>query len=205
MATTSADDDLLSRARTGDRAAVQSLLEDQYDFIRRRLYQLAGSTRDLEDLQQTVLLQIVKSLPRFRGDSPFRSWITGICVHVLRDHWRRKKTRSIVTHVDGMELARTTESQAADTADVVDSRRALRRAETALQTLSPAHREVFMLRTMYGHSIDEVAVMTKSAKSTTRMRLYYARKAFAKAWDAAGPASEADENEEESHEHPQKM
>ena len=50
----------------------------------------------------------------------------------------------------------------------------------ALDKLSPVQRSVIVLRVL-GHSVDEIAKMTNSARSTTRLRLYYGRKAFARA------------------------
>jgi DNA-directed RNA polymerase specialized sigma24 family protein len=47
-------------------------------------------------------------------------------------------------------------------------------------------RTAFVLQTVHGHSVEEIAQMMESANSTTRLRLYYARKAFRKA--AGGPA-----------------
>ena len=44
----------------------------------------------------------------------------------------------------------------------------------------------FVLRVLDGHSIDEVATMMGAAKSTTRMRLYWGRKVFARALAAEG-------------------
>lgn len=63
----------------------------------------------------------------------------------------------------------------------LESRERLKRTEAALDGLSPAQRVVFVLATVYGHSINEIAQLTRSARSTTRMRLYYGRKAFFKA------------------------
>jgi DNA-directed RNA polymerase specialized sigma24 family protein len=57
----------------------------------------------------------------------------------------------------------------------------LRVAQAALDRLSPDHRMVLVLRLAFGFSIKEIAAMTEAAQSTTRLRLYYARRAFTRA------------------------
>jgi len=44
--------------------------------------------------------------------------------------------------------------------------------------MSENHRTVFILRNVHGYSIREIAKMMNSAESTTRLRLYYARRFF---------------------------
>lgn len=61
----------------------------------------------------------------------------------------------------------------------LDARRELNRFEQALQKLSVAQRTALVLRSVEGYSVEEVATMMKSAVSTTRMRLYFARKVVA--------------------------
>jgi DNA-directed RNA polymerase specialized sigma24 family protein len=46
--------------------------------------------------------------------------------------------------------------------------------------MSPNQRTAFWLRTVDGRSIEEIAEIMGSAKSTARMRVYYGRKAFKK-------------------------
>lgn len=168
--------ELIAAAKAGDRNAQQELLESQYDFIRRMIYRLAGASADLEDLQQTALLRVVTSLSSFRGKSAFSSWVGGICVNVCKDHWR-KKGRAVVRPITDEhpgDQRRHPESDAI-------ANEQLDEVYNALATLSDNHRAVLVLRLAYGHSIKEIAEITNSAKSTTRLRLYYARKAFASA------------------------
>jgi len=142
------------------------------------LYRLVGSSGDVDDLQQVVMLKVLTSLPRYRGESALSTWVAGICVNVSKDHFRRRKVRSIVVPAsDSVEFEATTPSPQNRAA----SREALEQASRALQALSPSQRTAFMLRTVYGHSIEEVASIMGSAKSTTKMRIYYGKKAFTKA------------------------
>lgn len=172
---------LIELAAQGDRGAQQSLLEGHYDFVRHMLYRLLGPSPDLEDLQQTVLMRVVTSLPRFRGGSRFSTWIGGICVHVVKDHFRRRKVRQVVGVLEDSDLERGIGQESVDPERLADARGQLAKVQTALASLSSKQSLVFILHVVEGYSVDEVAAMTNAARSTTRMRLYYGRKAFFKA------------------------
>ncbi|MEK7706173.1 MAG: sigma-70 family RNA polymerase sigma factor, partial [Myxococcota bacterium] len=77
-------------------------------MARRTLYRLLGPIDDIEDLEQTVLCRLLESLGRFRGDADLGSFVRGICVHVARDHLRRKKVRSVVQPVADVERLSST-------------------------------------------------------------------------------------------------
>jgi RNA polymerase sigma-70 factor, ECF subfamily len=154
-------------------------LEACHDYVAAMMWRLASSDPDHDDLVQTVLLQILTSLPTFRGDAAFGTWVGGICVNVSRNHFRAKKSRGAVTPVgstaDVEPLARPAP------AATPEVREEVRRCERALGKLSDAQRTAFILKVVEGHSVSEVAAMMGSAVSTTRLRIYYARKLFARA------------------------
>jgi RNA polymerase sigma-70 factor (ECF subfamily) len=138
-------------------------------------------------------LRIVQSLPRYRAEGRLSHWVRGICVHVVRDHWRRQKVRQVITTSPDVE---TLLAQQPDVGDRVEARRLLQLIQAALDTLSPAHRMVFVLKNVLGHSTEEIAELTQSAHSTTRMRLYYARRAMAKALERLQPHAPAPPDDE---------
>lgn len=170
------DTETLARARTGDKQAISTVLELHYEQIHRMLVHLVGRSPDLDDMRQQVLLAIVQGLPSFRADSSFSTWIGGICVNVAKTHYRAKRKRSERTVDDGQPAIDDT--RGIDAAAQIESRAELVAVERALGVLSLEQRTAFILATVYGHSVEEVATMMRSAKSTTRLRLYYGRKKF---------------------------
>ena len=156
------------------------MLEGYYDFVRRMLYRLVGAMDELEDLQQTVMTRIITGLPRFRRESSMSTWVGGICVNVSKDYLRQRRVRA--GELDGEQSEKVLGSRASseDLQRAIEAREQLLICNHALDQLSENHRVAFVLRTL-GHSVDEIAAMTRSAKSTTRLRLYYARKKFSRA------------------------
>ena len=159
-----------------------ALLEKHYVFIRRMLFRLVGSSADLEDLQQTVMMQVLKSAHRYRPNASFQTWVGSICVHVARNALRHSAHRGEAVSAELGELL----VDADDPHATVAARQQLRCCQRALASLSTEQRMAFVLRVLDGHSVDEVATMIGAARSTTRMRLYWGRKVFARALAAQG-------------------
>jgi RNA polymerase sigma factor (sigma-70 family) len=183
------DATVLAHAIAGDRVAQGDILKANYQYVRRLLHRLVGPISELDDLQQTVLMRVVTGLPRLREEDSLKTWIGGICVHVARDHIRRRQVRSVMGSLEGEDPGRG-RAAAGSPVEQLEAREGLVRCRRALEDLSANHRVALTLRIM-GHSVDEIATMMGSARSTTRLRLYYARKAFCKAFGAEpGDAAE---------------
>jgi RNA polymerase sigma-70 factor (ECF subfamily) len=60
-----------------------------YHLARRML----GSDADAEDVTQDVLLQVVRKLNSFRGDSSFSTWLHRVTVNAALAHRRKKAVR----------------------------------------------------------------------------------------------------------------
>src|SRR5271163_4392562 len=80
-----------------------------------RVYHLArrmlGNDADAEDVTQDVLLQVVRKLPTFRGESAFPTWLHRVTVNAALLHQRR---------------SRRTEQQVAESLDDVSGENGLR-------------------------------------------------------------------------------
>lgn len=175
---------VLDRAVDGDRNAQAVLLKTYDGYIRRLLHRLMGPSPDLDDLAQTVMIRVLTSLSTVRREGALSTWVGGICVHVARDALRRKKVRTRV--LAEPEAGEDTASAGSRPDDIAGARADLERCWKALDALSESQRTALVLRVFEGHSVDEVAALMGAAKSTTRLRLYYGRKAFAKALTQLG-------------------
>src|SRR6478735_2016862 len=60
-----------------------------YNLARRML----GNDADAEDVTQDVLLQVVRKLDTFRGESAFPTWLHRVTVNAALAHRRRRSTR----------------------------------------------------------------------------------------------------------------
>ncbi len=79
---------LVERARCGDRAAATELIEGFYARIYAFLRRLAANDTDAADLTQRTFGRVWQALPGFAGRSSVTSWMHSIAYHVYVD-WRR--------------------------------------------------------------------------------------------------------------------
>src|SRR6478609_4628773 len=90
------DADLIARAAGGDTGAFQALVEQHRAMVYRVAYQFAGHHYDAEDITQDVFIKVHRSLPRFRQDAQFTSWIYRIAMNACIDHRRRQSAATVV-------------------------------------------------------------------------------------------------------------
>ena len=72
-------------------------MQELHDYLRRALAKVLRrqniSEDDLTDFTQETLLQLVKSIHRFRGDSAFTTWATAVATRVAFTELRRRRAR----------------------------------------------------------------------------------------------------------------
>jgi RNA polymerase sigma factor (sigma-70 family) len=153
---------------------VQSWLHAYGDRLLRSAYLLCGDATEAQDLVQDTFLQALKSVHRFRGESAMYTWLHGILLNVSRHHRRRQKRlvfdENIAVEMPGMGVAEA------------DCDREFRttRLVRALQTLSPEHREVIVLRFYENLKIHEIATRSRVSPGTVKSRLHYALRCLEK-------------------------
>ena len=79
---------LVERARRGDRAAAARLIELFYERVYAFLRRLAANDADAADLTQRTFARVWQALPGFEGRSSVSSWIHSVAYHAYVD-WRR--------------------------------------------------------------------------------------------------------------------
>ena len=79
---------LVERARGGDRTAAGELIELFYERIYAFLRRLTANEADAADLTQRTFSRVWQALPGFAGRSSVASWIHSIAYHAYVD-WRR--------------------------------------------------------------------------------------------------------------------
>jgi RNA polymerase sigma-70 factor (ECF subfamily) len=93
----SRDDDLVARAKAGDRAAFGLLVEKHYDFVFRTACKWTGKKSDAEDIAQEVCIKLATAIQSFDGRSAFTSWLYRVTLNMVRDMQRAtsRKARTI--------------------------------------------------------------------------------------------------------------
>src|SRR5690606_31447082 len=166
---------LIARAQEGDTAAFRQIFLRHRENVSRIVFRMLGPSADVEDVVQEVFLNVYRSLPSFRGDSKFSTWLYRLATNVTRMHLRRGRSRPKVADVEVPEAPR--ESRPPDGPDEqLERAERVRALYRLLETLSDKKREVLVLHDLEGVPAKEIAEVMGIPVLTVRTRLFYARK-----------------------------
>lgn len=158
---------LLARAREGDRTATEVLvrrhLRDVYEVALRVL----GDRDAAEDAAQDTFVNVLRALPRFRGESSFRTWLIRIALNTARS-WGRKKSRR---RESPLALVEEVASDEADVATRTIQHNEAERIERALIRLPEKQRLAVTLR-LQGLSYAEVGALCGSSEGAARVNYH---------------------------------
>lgn len=164
---------MVERAAAGDALAFETLVRGSMDGLYRVARRFMGSDHDAEDMVQEAYFKGYKSLPRFRGDSRFRTWMTRILINVCKDHLAKRWS---VRVPEPIEAAAQVPSRA-ETPDQGAARAELRgRIDWALQRLPADERQVAVLALVEQLPYSEISRAVGSSEGTVAWRLFEARK-----------------------------
>ncbi len=175
------DDRILARkARDGDESAFDELVRLYHGKIYGLVYNMTSNKQDTEDLLQEIFTKAYTSLPKFKGNSSFYTWIYRIAINRSINFLKKRKKKQALSldNVEGgierdpayVELS-SRESPVRD----VGILELQERLNKALQTLSEKHRTVVVMHDIQGIPHNEIARTLGVSEGTLRSRLYYAR------------------------------
>lgn len=159
------------RIRAGSEVELDQLMRSEMPRVERLLLRVLGPRQDLEDLVQTVFLELLRALPGFRGDSSISTFVGGITVRVARRAMRRSAFQRFRAVFQGEPEAARGNPEAQHR----DSER-LRRVQSALSQLSADKRIAFSLWAFEGLEPAAIAELTQASLSAVRSRIFYAQK-----------------------------
>jgi len=175
-------DELVEKAKSGDREAFRELFRRHRNDVARLAYRMLGARRgggkvgsggaDLDDVVQEVFLQVHRSLGDFRGQSKFSTWLHRVTVNVVLMSRRAARSRPVFTSEvsdNEPDIGHTPDEEASRTRRVDAFRRVLDR-------LPEKKRTVFVLHEIEGLAPSEIAEMVDAPVLTVRTRLFYARR-----------------------------
>jgi RNA polymerase sigma-70 factor, ECF subfamily len=150
--------DLLRRAQSGDRQALEVLFARYLPLLRRwatgRLPGWARDLADTHDLVQETLIQTFKKIDSFeyRSEGALQAYLRQVLLNRIREEFRRTARRP-----DGTTLNDVHVDPSPSPLEEAIGRQALDTYEAALERLRPEDREAIVARVEMGLSYDELA------------------------------------------------
>jgi RNA polymerase sigma-70 factor (ECF subfamily) len=170
---TPSDEDLVEAFQSGD-VSVFDLLMDRWERkIRGAIYRILGSGEDARDVCQETFLKAFRSLPHFKKEARFSSWLYQIALNLCRDRMRRRKGKRLVSldeaGFDTLAGLRGADPSALEAAEARDLSRVV---ADAVWSLPEEQREVIVLKEYEGLTFLEIAEALELPPSTVKTRLY---------------------------------
>lgn len=177
--TTIEDIRLVSDAKKGCAESFEALMSRHMGPAKHVAYGYVRNRDDATDLAQEAFARSYSALDRFRDGEPFAPWFYRIlrnaCLNFLD---RRRRRRALSIETSGFEGERM---EIADPKDLDPVRRAENHESQScfwelLDQLSPAHKDVILLRHVEELEYQEIAEVLGIPVGTVMSRLYHARR-----------------------------
>jgi RNA polymerase sigma-70 factor (ECF subfamily) len=164
-------DVLAALLQEGDTSAFRTLFDRFRSSVYAYCARMLGDRDEAEDAAQETFIHALRDAPGLRSPERFRGWLFGIARHRVMMILRERRKAMLEKFDD----------------DVWDDETPLTMAErseiqlnvrNAVAALSPAYREVVLLRDFQHLSYAEIAIATESTEIAVKSRLHKARKAL---------------------------
>jgi RNA polymerase sigma-70 factor (ECF subfamily) len=175
---------LVSRLKNGDEAACRELIKRYEGPVAATVTGILGRGPDVDDIGQETFIQFFRSLPRFRGDSTIRTYLTRIAINLSLNELRRRRKYDrfqTIEPADGQADVLT----APDRPGAEDARLAVRQG---LERLEPKYKAVIVLRLIEGFSTQETAKILGLPQGTVLSRLARGQDKLKAALEGRDPA-----------------
>jgi RNA polymerase sigma-70 factor (ECF subfamily) len=172
------DAELVRQCLAGQRSAFDELYRRHAVTVHRRLTRLVGASPEVEDLMQQVFLEAFRSLPRFRGDSTFKTWLYRIAINVALGALRKRKRHPSIA-IDPQDLDAIVSSGLTPEARARE-RELYERTLRHLDKIAPKHKIAFVLRHVEQLSLEEIAEMVGAKAPAVAQRVRKAERELAK-------------------------
>lgn len=171
----------LDRAAQGDTTALNALVAALQPHIEKQLLRYPVADEDRRDLLQATLMQIVRRLGSFRGDSSFSTWLFRVTANealMMMRSQRRHRAR-LVEGLDFDDLGSLPAANDGVTQERGDNLAAMKERDEAVQSalddLPKDYRDVVVAHYHQDLGLQEIANRFSLSESAVRSRLHRAR------------------------------
>ena len=141
---------LVTRAKDGDRLALEALCERHAPRVERLARHVLRDPEDARDAAQEALAKLCVRIGQFRGDAQFSTWLHRLVINTCRDAADRKRLYDTLD--DDLRAGPDGDPQRA--AGMSELRRELC---DSLAEISPQQAQVIVLKDAMGYSFEEIA------------------------------------------------
>ena len=156
---------LITRAKDGDRRALEVLCARHAPRVERLAHHLLRNPEDAQDAAQESLAKLIKNVRQFRGESQFTTWLHRLVVNTCRDVAQRQRTRAHEPLADDLRAA-------PERPDTIGLREEL---HEALAEIPETQAKVVVLKDALDLSFEQVAEVAEIPVGTAKAYAHRAR------------------------------
>ena len=175
--------DLLSRARSGDRDALDQLCRENWLLVYRAVSRWASTQADAEDLTQDVFVRALASLTSFRAEPgvPYQAYLLRIARNLVIDRWRARPPDLTSYQSPSGPCPPEPGDQTAGPEAMVIEQDEYQRLLAAIDELPDAYSNVLRQRIVLGQSAAEVGARSGLTANAVRQLQFRAMAALRRA------------------------
>ncbi|RTE85730.1 MULTISPECIES: RNA polymerase sigma factor [Gammaproteobacteria] len=161
---------LIRKAAKGDKRAFKHLYHAHVDMVFRVCKRLLICQDEAQETTQEVFVKVWKQLPKFQGESTFKTWVYRIAVNTSVDMLRKNKLKTVdIDEQQGLPITETD-------LGLVDELCSL------IEKLPERSRIVFVLYAIEGHTHKEVADLLGITEGGSKSHFSRAREQLQHWW-----------------------
>lgn len=154
----------------GDRSAGEELLLELLPRVRNVIRILVGHDRDVDDIAQMVMVNVIGSLPGYRGEAPLVSWVDRITARTTLAHVKKRRAKEYVEsdfEEERPSVVNANGEHSPSAEGAVDVSKVL----GFLDVLPETQRQALVLHHALGYTVAEAASQQGVSGETLRSRL----------------------------------
>ena len=171
------DEILIEQINNGDLGAFDQLVARYETRVYTIAYRYSGNYNDANDLAQEAFIRVYRSIHSFRGESSFLTWLYRVVTNVCKDELRRRAKEKTVSFDEIVENGSSpvVEGKSQPLEEAVLRNEWREEVQQILNSLTPEHRTIVIMRDIQGYSYEEIAYFLSCSLGTVKSRLSRAR------------------------------
>ncbi len=172
--------EIIERVLGGDVNAFEELVLRYEGTVYNLALRMVSNREDAADMTQEAFIKAYNSLPSFRGDSRFSSWLyriaSNVCLDFLRSKSRRPQSSLTAEGDDDGDVQLDIPDPAAGPEEQLMKKLSMQSLSEGLKLLPDNQRQILTMRELGGMSYAEIGAALSLEEGTVKSRIFRARK-----------------------------
>lgn len=172
--------EIIEKVRGGDVNAFEELVLRYEGTVYSLALRMVSNREDAADMTQEAFIKAYNSLPSFRGDSKFSSWLyriaSNVCLDFLRSKSRRPQSSLTLGGDDDEDVQLEIPDPAAGPEEQLIKKLSMQSLSEGLKLLPDNQRQILAMRELGGMSYAEIGAALSLEEGTVKSRIFRARK-----------------------------